>query len=176
MASAVNSGYLCGLSEWQGQVGDIRSRGIHTPHRSVFISAVASICASIQSPRHRVAPAQISLWQAHACGYDSVPDQPELAETRYVCQCVMPVLGRLFSLFQIKACKESWDARCPRGAPRCLCAAAQDQIKMKITQFGLVLWAGSSGPAKRRSSIDTRAEPRAHTAPGAAVYSGTRCG
>lgn len=40
---------------------------------------------------------------------------------------------RLFFLFQIKACKERWDARCTRGAPRCRCAAAQDQIKMKIT-------------------------------------------
>lgn len=72
----------------------------------------------------------------------------------------MPALA-LISLFQIKACKERWDARCTRGAPKRRCAAARDQIKMKITQFGLILWDGSSGPVKRCSSIDNQVELQA---------------
>lgn len=85
--------------------------------------------------------------------------QPTGAYRNEICLPMCLCRGwRLFFLFQIKACKERWDARCTRGAPRCRCAAAQDQIKMKITQFGLILWDGSSGPVKRCSSIDTQAE------------------
>lgn len=156
-----NSGYLGWLLEWQGQVGDIRSRGIHTPHRSLFISAVA--CAlPIQlrpSPDLHVTMLRppifsltgTSMWTRRCA-------QPTGACRNEICLPMCLCGLALIFLFQIKACKERWDARCTRGAPRWRCAAAQDQIKMKITQFGLILWDGSNGPVKRCSSIDTQAE------------------
>lgn len=40
------------LSEWQGQVGDIRSRGIRTLPRSLFISAVALLTLRLSLDLH----------------------------------------------------------------------------------------------------------------------------
>lgn len=62
----------------------------------------------------------------------TAPPTNRILERRDVCSDVCTPRLALIFFFQIKACKERWDA--PRtGAARWRSAAAQDQIKMKIT-------------------------------------------
>lgn len=83
----------------------------------------------------------------------------------------VPGLALIF-FFQIKACKERWDTRCTRGALKWRCAAAQDQIKMKITVWShfmrWVQWPSKTMPFYWYPSWAAGAAT--------AVYSGTLCG
>lgn len=151
----------------------------YTHYTALFISAVAcalSIQLRLSLDLHVTILRPPIFSDRHSHVNMTVGPTNRSLEKRDMCANVyMPGLALIF-LLQIKACKERWDARCTRGALKWRCAAAQDQIKMKITQFGLILWDGSSGPVKRCSSIDTQAELHPRRLCGTAVCSGTQCG
>lgn len=139
----VNLGWL---SEWQGQVGDIRSRGIRTLPRSLFISAVAPLTLRLSLDLHvttlRPPPPRRIIVDMTA------PPTNRILEQRDVCGDVCTPRRALIFFFQIKACKERWDAPRTGAAARWRCAAAQDQTKMKITHFGLVFMRWVQWPSK----------------------------